>query len=387
VIGLYVHIPYCTVRCSYCDFYLVPVRGRDLDAFAAALVSEIEAAGRRHPGVAADTIHLGGGTPSRLPVASLARVLAELRAAFAIAPDAEIALEANPEDLDRERAAGLVGAGFDRVAVGVQTFDDALLRVLRRPHDAATASAAIDAARAAGFRSVAADLILGLPGQSEAGALAGVARLADSGVDHLSLYLLELHERTRLGREAALGRLTPPEPDRVADLYDRAADLLEQRGFEHYEISNFARPGHRSRHNLKYWTDQGYLGFGPAAHSRRGAERWANAADLAAYLARGGAPGVVTDPQPPAIRGFEALFAGLRLVEGVELGVLSSRYGGGIPGVADPILRLLAEDGLVTLEGDRLRLTRRGRLVSNEIFERLMPADLSEARARPPQFT
>jgi putative oxygen-independent coproporphyrinogen III oxidase len=387
VIGLYVHIPYCTVRCSYCDFYLVPVRGRDLEAFTAALVSEIGAAGRRHPGAAADTIHFGGGTPSRLPVPSLARILAALRAAFAFDAGGEIALEANPEDLDRARAVALVEAGFDRVAVGVQTFDDVLLRMLRRPHDAAAASAAIGVARAAGFRSVAADLILGLPGQTESGALADVARLADSGVEHVSLYLLELHDRTRLGREAALGRLELPEPDRVADLYERAADLLERRGLEHYEISNFARPGHRSRHNLKYWTDSDYLGFGPAAHSRRGVERWANAPDLAAYLTRGGAPGVVSDPQPRAVRGFEALFAGLRLLEGVDLEALAARYGAAVPRAADPILRPLVEDGLVILDGSLLRLTRRGRLVSNEIFERLMPAEVGAARVPEPQFT
>lgn len=377
MIGLYLHVPYCTVRCSYCDFYLVPAaRGHDLEAFAEALVAEIAGAGRRAPpGCGADTIHFGGGTPSRLPAPTLARVLAALRAAFTIAPDAEIALEANPEDFDERSAAALVETGFDRVALGVQTFDDALLRMLWRPHDAAAAAAAIESARRAGFRSVAADLILGLPEQSDAGALSGVARLADAGVDHVSLYLLETHERTRLGREVSLGRRVLPEADRVADLYDSAADLLERRGFEHYEISNFARPGHRSRHNLKYWTDADYLGFGPAAHSKRGARRWANAADLAAYLRSGGAPAIAADDQPAAVRGLEALVTGLRLLEGVDLEALAARHGGGIPAPDDPLLGLLASEGLVVIDGARLRLTRRGRLVSNEIFERLIPAD------------
>ncbi len=390
MIGLYLHVPYCTVRCSYCDFYLVPAaRDRDLEPFARALEAEIAAVGRRHgAGRGADTIHFGGGTPSRLPLPALSRLLAALRAAFVVAGGAEIAIEANPEDLDRRHARALVDAGFDRVALGIQTFDDDLLRMLRRPHDAAIAAAAIEAARGAGFRSVAADLILGLPEQRDARALADVARLADAGVDHVSLYLLETHDRTRLGREVALGRVALPDADGVADLYEGAADLLESRGFEHYEISNFARPGHRSRHNLKYWTDVDYLGFGPAAHSRRGLERWANAADLRAYLASGGAPAIVSDAQPAAVRGLEALVTGLRLLEGVDLEALAARYRAGIPAPDDPLLDRLAADGLVTIDATRLRLTRRGRLVSNEIFERLLP---ETAGAREPgaalQFT
>jgi oxygen-independent coproporphyrinogen-3 oxidase len=273
------------------------------------------------------------------------------------------------------------------VAVGIQTFDDSLLRVLRRPHDAATAAAAIDAARSVGFRSVAADLILGLPDQGEAQALADVARLADAGVDHVSLYLLETHDRTRLGREVALHRRILPDADRVADLYESAADLLEERGFEHYEISNFARPGHRSRHNLKYWTDEDYLGFGPAAHSRRGTKRWANAADLAGYLASGGAPAIVSDDRSAAMRGLEALVTGLRLLEGVDLSALAARHSRGIPAPADPLLGVLAADGLVAIDGTRLRLTRRGRLVSNEIFERLLPSSDADVREGVRQFT
>lgn len=390
MIGLYLHVPYCTVRCSYCDFYLVPAgRERDLGPFARALAAEIAAAGRSHPaGRGADTIHFGGGTPSRLTPQALAGLLAALRAAFVVAGNAEIAIEANPEDIDPRRAGALVEAGFDRVALGIQTFDDDLLRMLRRPHDAAAAAAAIEAARGAGFRSVAADLILGLPGQGDARALADVARLAGSGVDHVSLYLLETHDRTRLGREVALGRVALPDEDRVADLYASAADLLGSRGFEHYEISNFARPGHRSRHNLKYWTDEDYLGFGPAAHSRLGMERWANAADLAAYLASGGVPAIAPDPQPAAMRALEALVTGLRLLEGVDLGALAARYGAGIPAPADPLLARLAAEGLVTIDGPRLRLTRRGRLVSNEIFERLLPPKAGAAEPGPAlQFT
>jgi oxygen-independent coproporphyrinogen-3 oxidase len=373
VIGVYIHVPYCTVRCSYCDFYLVPARGRDLEAFAGALMAEIARAGRRLQGLEADSVHFGGGTPSRLPVARLAAILDTVRRAFHVAPAGEIALEANPEDLDPATAAALTVAGFRRVAIGVQTFDDALLRLLRRPHDSGRAEAAITAARRAGFASVAADLIAGLPGQTETSVVADARRLAGLGADHISVYLLEVHERTRLGREIALGRLVPASPDAAADQYEAVAAALEGLGYEHYEISNFARPGHQSRHNLKYWTDQDYLGFGPAAHSRLGQERWASAPDLDAYLASDGAPLRIDDPQPPLVRGLEALVTGLRLTEGVDLAGLAARYGPGLPHPGDAAIRDMVQAGLLVVSGSRLALTRRGRLVSNEIFERLMP--------------
>lgn len=375
MIGVYLHVPYCTVRCSYCDFYLVPARGRDLDAFVSSLIREIESAAAERPGLRADTLHFGGGTPSRLGAARLGRILGAARAAFAADDGAERALEANPEDVGDAEAVALRAAGFDRIALGIQSLDDRLLEVLRRPHDAATALRAIAAARRAGFRSVAADLILGLPGESPRRVPEEIGRIADAGIDHLSLYLLELHPRTRLGRAVALGRSAPPPSDDAAEAYEAAADRLESLGFEHYEISNFARPGHRSRHNLKYWTDGEYLGLGPSAHSYVGGERWSNPADLAEYLGREeGRPRRIADPQPPAVRGFEALAAGLRLDRGVDLGLLARRYGPGLPSAGDPILARLAEAGLLLVLADRIRLTRRGRLLSNEVLERLLPA-------------
>jgi len=375
VIGLYLHVPYCTVRCSYCDFYLVPARGRDRDAFVAALAAEIGAAGVEHPGRVADSLHCGGGTPSILPPALLGRLLGAARAAFTLAPGAEIALEANPEDIDAGRAASWRAAGVGRIAIGVQSFDDARLRLMRRPHDAAGAAAAVRAARDAGFASVAVDLILGLPGPGPDPTLADVARAAELGADHVSLYLLEVHARTRLGRAIALGCVEPPSPDAAAGSYEAAADLLEGLGYEHYEISNFARPGHRSRHNMKYWTDAEFLGFGPSAHSYLGGRRWANAADLAAYLRCGGR-GVarVFDDQPRRTRAVEALVTALRTAEGADLGGLGARYGKVLPEAGDPVVGELAAAGLLRVAGDRLALTRRGRLVSNEVFERLMRA-------------
>jgi oxygen-independent coproporphyrinogen-3 oxidase len=375
VIGLYVHVPYCTVRCSYCDFYLRPVGGGAFDAgrFVEALEREIMAAAASFPGVGADTLHFGGGTPSRLEPGAIAAIVARASDAFGITTGAEIGLEANPEDLIDSRLGGLRAAGVTRLAIGVQAFDDDLLKVLRRPHDMERAALAVSAARRTGFQSVGVDLILGLPGQTRTAALDGVGRAVALGADHLSLYLLEIHQRTRLGRAVSLGRLALPPEDETAGLYEAAADLLAVEGFEHYEISNFARPGRRSRHNVKYWTDGDYLGFGPSAHSYLGGRRWSNAADLDAWLASPGGSAVrVEDPQPPAVRAREALVAGLRLLEGIDLAGLERRYAAGLPTAGDEVLEEMRRAGLVTLEGTRLSLTRRGRLVSNEVLERLV---------------
>jgi len=376
VIGTYLHVPFCTLRCSYCDFYLLPktARGAGPDgraAFVDALVAEVEQASAEHGPLVADTAHFGGGTPSLLEPPQIASILAALRRSFGLAAGSEIAIEANPEDLAPRRCEELVAAGVTRLAVGVQSLDDALLARLRRPHDRRQALQALTDARRAGIGSLAADLILGLPGEDADQAIAGIETIVAHGVDHVSLYLLELHERTRLAREVAIGRVQLPPADGTADLWERAVETLETAGFEPYEISNFARPGHRSRHNLKYWTDQPYLGFGPAAHSYLGGARWSNPPDLAGYLAAAGRPERRREPASPADRAREALYAGLRLAEGIDLEVLRRRYGAAAPLPGDARLGELLAAGLVTRAGSRLALTRRGRLVSNEVLERL----------------
>ncbi|HET6277418.1 MAG TPA: radical SAM family heme chaperone HemW [Candidatus Polarisedimenticolia bacterium] len=373
IAGLYVHVPYCSVRCSYCDFYLVTSGLSDAGRYCRALCAEIGAAGS--PDTVVDTIHFGGGTPSILPPADLDGVLAAIRRAFRVAEGAEITLEANPEDLDRSVLERLAGAGFNRIAIGVQSLDDRQLRIMRRAHTAERALAAIAAARSSPIAGVAVDLMLGLPEQDCDEALRGVQRIVDAGVDHVSIYLLEVHARTRLGRAIDLGRTTPMGEDESARLYEAAAESLVAAGFEQYEISNFARPGHRSRHNLKYWTDQDYFGFGPSAHSYVGGRRWWNAADLRAYLRLGGARCERhEEPAGRTARGAEALCAGLRLCAGVALQSLRARYGSAIPAVDDARLVELRDAGLVSIAGDRLCLTPRGRLLSNEVLARLIPS-------------
>ncbi|MBI1950988.1 MAG: radical SAM family heme chaperone HemW [Acidobacteria bacterium] len=374
MIGLYIHVPYCSVRCSYCDFYLVTARGRELGVYVDALCGEIASVRPPLLGRAADTVHFGGGTPSLLAAGGVSRVLAAIRGSFALLPDAEIALEVNPEDVDEARIEGWKSRGINRLSIGVQCLDDGLLRLMRRPHDARRAVGAVLLARQSPIRSVGVDLILGLPGQDPAGALEGVERVIDLGVDHVSLYLLEVHERTLLGREIALGRRAAMDDDALAALYEAAADRLAACGFEHYEISNFARPGHRSRHNLKYWTDEDYLGFGPSAHSYVLGRRWSNAARLDAYIAaRGAAIDRAEEDPSRARRAAEALIAGLRLSEGVDLAALRGRYGVHFAWPRGGTIEELMGAGLLERGGERLRLTRRGRLVSNAVLEQLLP--------------
>jgi oxygen-independent coproporphyrinogen-3 oxidase len=348
-----------------------------------ALCGEIAAVGPPLLGRAADTVHCGGGTPSLLPPAAIGRAVAAIRGSFALRPDAEIALEVNPEDVDEARIDGWGSAGINRLSIGVQCLDDGLLKLMRRPHDARRALAAVVAARRSPVRSLGVDLILGLPGQTSAGALEGVARLIDLGVDHVSVYLLEVHERTLLGREIALGRRALMDDDALAALFEAAADRLVAGGFEHYEISNFARPGHRSRHNLKYWTDEEYLGFGPSAHSYAMGGRWSNPPRLDAYIAgRGAGLGRIEEEPSRAHRASEALIAGLRLADGVDLSALRARYGTDFEGPGRGIIEGLAGAGFLESCGDCLRLTRRGRLVSNEVLGQLIPPAGPSGRPR-----
>ena len=373
MIGIYIHVPYCSVRCSYCDFYLVAGHRPDTGPFVRSLAREIRSIEGPLHGRGVDTVHFGGGTPSLLAPRDLEGILDTIRGTFRLAENAEIGLEVNPEDVDARWLERIVGAGVTRLSLGVQSLDDGQLRMMRRPHSSARAIAAISAAVRSGARSVGVDLMLGMPDQGEAGALGGIDRMISAGVSHVSIYLLELHERTRLGRSIRLGRVTPMEDDAAAALFERAADALTRAGFDHYEVSNFARPGHRSRHNLKYWTDQEFVGFGPAAHSYLGGRRFHNPHDLATYLRQGGESiERIEDPQPRAVRGFEALCAGLRLCDGVDLDELRGRYGPTVPSPGDPRLGELLEAGLVSIEGTRLRIAERARLVSNEILTRLL---------------
>ncbi len=367
-LGLYVHVPFCAAICSYCNFN----RGlldEDLKRrYVAALTEEIERSG---DGSRVDSIFFGGGTPSLLAAREVARVLAACRGAFDVAPDAETTLEMNPESCRADYASALIEAGIDRVSLGVQSFDDGELARLGRTHTAARARAAFDALRAAGCGNVSLDLMLWLPGQSRAACAASVDALLALAPDHASLYLLELYPNAPLRDEAARRGWSQAPDEDAAAMYLDALARTDAAGYEQYEISNVARPGRRSRHNLKYWRDGEWLGFGCGAHSTRRGSRWKNVSETARYVdaVERGAPAAEPRRRLSAEERLgDALITGLRLVEGVRLAALERRHGVDLRARYGADVDRFAAAGWMVDAGGRWRLTRAGMLVSNEVL-------------------
>jgi oxygen-independent coproporphyrinogen-3 oxidase len=371
-LGLYLHIPFCVSLCGYCTF----ARGL-LDVglkrrYVAALEQEIR--GARQPAEApapADTIYFGGGTPSLLDPLDVARLLAACRDSFDLSSDAEITLEANPESADRAKLPAFREAGVNRLSLGVQSFLDPELRLLGRIHAAARGRAAVEDAREAGFDNVSVDLIMGLPQQTLADWLASVESLISLEPVHAALYVLEIHPDVPLRREMASRGLEPVDEDAAADMYIAAMERLEAAGWRQYEISNLARPGLESRHNLKYWTDGDWIGFGSGAHSTRGGVRWKNVRGIEDYIDRVGAgrwPAAERQVLTARQRLEEALFMGLRLSAGVDADAVSRRYGLDVWTSYGERLAPSVAAGLLVRDGGTLRLTRRGMLLANEVM-------------------
>lgn len=371
-LGLYVHVPFCEAKCTYCHFAIDPRRpdGERQERYLRAVVAEMEAAAAG----TADTLYFGGGTPSLLAAPRLARLVEIARSRFALPRGAEVTVEANPADLDAAGYRELRQAGVTRLSLGVQSFDDGVLAEMGRLHSAGDSVRAVERARAAGFDRVSMDLILGWPGETAArweGNLEGVAAL---GPDHVSLYVLEVEGRTLLAHRARGGRLELPEDDRVADLYGRTVEALSALGLQRYEISNFARPGRESRHNAKYWADLPFLGFGMSAHSYREGRRWWNLDTYGAYCRaveeRGPSAAVAGQRVLTAgERAQEALFTGLRRREGVDLELFRTVYGVDVLAAYGRDLEASFAAGLVERCGPGLRLTERGVLLSNEVLQ------------------
>jgi oxygen-independent coproporphyrinogen-3 oxidase len=371
MLGLYVHVPFCSAICNYCNFN----RGLfDADLkrrYVVALLSEITGSSARHGRLAADTIYFGGGTPSLLEPDEIGQVISACEQAFEVARDREVTLEANPETVTVERLEGYRRAGVNRLSFGVQSFRDDELRRLSRLHGADRARAALREARAAGFDNVSLDLMMWLPGQSVDGWLRSVDRAVALGPEHLSLYLLEVYPNAPLKEEMARARWSQAPEDDAAAMYLGAMDRLDTAGYEQYEISNVARPGRRARHNIKYWQDGEWLGLGCGAHSTRRGVRWKNVASAEEYVARiqSGQSAVAEKRQLPADeRVGDALFTGLRLTEGVNLNAIRETYGVDVWIRYGAELEPFLESGLLRREDDRMWLTRRGMLLAHEVM-------------------
>jgi oxygen-independent coproporphyrinogen-3 oxidase len=366
-LGLYLHVPFCRDRCTYCSF--VTTRDESLKAAALGLLCrQLAAWGEALGRPAVDTLYLGGGTPSLLDPAELAGLTATARAAFDLAPLVEATLEANPGTIDLAWLESARALGWDRVSLGVQTLDDELLGRLGRIHDGGTALEALAWARRAGFRRISADLMVGIPGQDLERVLADARTLVAAGASHLSVYLLDLDKACPLRAQVDTGRLRLPTEDQVADVFEALQAELPRLGLAPYEISNYGEP---SRHNSRYWERRPYLGLGPSAASQLGPWRWTESGVITAWLdGRGKAD---LQPLDPAEALAEIPLLGLRLHRGVDWEALRTRAEGqGLLHLVDAWEARLArflEHGLLLREGPVLRLTARGMLVSNGILE------------------
>jgi len=361
--GIYVHLPFCRVRCTYCPFAVSTDHGQE-DAYFDALLAEIE--GRGGEGETIDSLYLGGGTPSRSTLANLIRLIELLRRRYRIAAGAELTFEANPEDITAEAIAAWRGLGVNRLSIGVQSFHDPELLPLGRVHGAARAQAAVAEAVASGMRT-SLDLILGLPGQTAASFAATLEQAVAGGTGHISLYMLDLEEGTALHTQVERGRTVLPEDDLVANLYLQAVETLTAAGLVQYEISNFARPGDESRHNLRYWRRERYYGFGLGAHSFLGHERFANTRDMQLYLAGSGRAPDFHEVLGDGERRRETIFLNLRQVSGIhydELVTLCGQEG------LEWIDRGLRE-GWLRRAGSRVAFTPAGFLLSNSYISQL----------------
>jgi oxygen-independent coproporphyrinogen-3 oxidase len=371
-LGIYIHIPFCSAICNYCNFNRGLFDGDLKRRYVDAIEKEIAGAA---DGRAADTIYFGGGTPSLLEPAEVGRLVQACRNAFDVTVDAEVTLEANPETVSTERLARFRQAGVNRLSFGVQSFDDDELRRLGRLHTAARAREALDEARSAAFDNVSLDLMMWLPQQTVSGWLRNVDELAELQPDHASLYILEVYPNAPLRDEMARAGWSQAPDEDAADMYLGAMAALDRAGYEQYEISNVARPGRRSRHNLKYWQDGNWLGFGCGAHSTDAGVRWRNVSGTADYVERiDTGESIVAERRAltPDERVEEALFMGLRLSEGVDLDAFRVRYGVDAWARFGDALGPFVEADVLRWNGSRLALTREGMLVANEVMAALV---------------
>jgi oxygen-independent coproporphyrinogen III oxidase len=372
VLGLYVHIPFCSAICNYCNFNRGLFDAELKERYVAALVHEIAS---QADGAPADTIYFGGGTPSLLEPLEVEAIVGACRRAFALTVDAEITLEANPETVAPERLAGFRAAGVNRLSFGVQSFRDEELQRLTRLHSAARAAEAFAMARRAGFDNISLDLMMWLPQQTIPQWLESVDALIGLAPDHASLYILELYPNAPLRDAMARGKWSLAPDDDAADMYLEAMARLEAAGYEQYEISNVARPGRQSRHNLKYWTDGEWLGFGCGAHSTRRGVRWKNLSSTAEYIAAVAAGGqLAVERRVLSAREAleEALFMGLRLARGIDVHTVKARFGIDVWDIYRRQLEQFQEAGVLIYDGRLLRLSRAGMLLANEIMSQFL---------------
>jgi oxygen-independent coproporphyrinogen III oxidase len=382
IFGAYIQVPFCQTKCTYCNFHTGVVSRDRYEPYAVAVCREIRESAAYSGAQGVDTIYFGGGTPSLLDPPALGRILDTLRESYRVDAQ-EVTLEADPETISPIKASAWLDAGFDRISLGAQSFDDRELQVTGRRHRRENIFRAVEVLRAAGFRNISMDLIAGLPHQTRESWERSVNELLRIYPEHVSIYMLEVDEGSRLGRESLVGgsrysAAEIPSDDAQADFYESACARLAAAGYNHYEISNWGMPGRESRHNLKYWRRDPYLGFGAGAHSFDGATRWANIHDPGRYVTcieRGTSTRELIETLTPWHTLQEEFFLGLRRLEGIDLARIERECD---PELADRLATLeqrierLQLQGLLDLEGGRLRLAPDRLTVSNEVFLELL---------------
>jgi oxygen-independent coproporphyrinogen-3 oxidase len=369
--GVYLHIPFCKSRCSYCDFATDVYRNKEsVERYVAAICDDIAHSVSEETHV--DTVYFGGGTPSLLMPKQVETILKTVDSHFNVQPGSEITMEMNPATVTPETLRGYRSLGVNRASFGVQTFNDSALKVLARGHDANDARRTYRMLRDAGFENVSFDLIAGLPGQILDDWVTNLNEAIQMSPEHLSLYLLEIHEGTPLAEQVRSHRQPQPDEDLAAQMYEMMCERLAEAGYEQYEISNFSKPGFESRHNSKYWLLEPVYGFGVSAHSFDGDQRYSNERDTAKYVERIEDVGVAEVDRERNDAASEYVFLGLRMNKGVDLDDYRERFGASLEQDHRSDIDELSSLGLVEMTENNLRLTPKGMLYSNEVFQRFI---------------
>jgi|FLYN01.1.fsa_nt_gi oxygen-independent coproporphyrinogen-3 oxidase len=383
-LSLYLHIPFCRTKCTYCAFNTYVNLEALIEPFVRALIREVEIVGTGNPGYVIGTIYFGGGTPSLLKPEQIARILAVIHSCFIVSNDAEISLEANPNDLDYSYLKALRQLGINRLSIGMQTANANELALFARRHDNDTVMRAVSSARRAGFDNLNLDLIYGFPHQTLESWDASLRQLLALQPEHISLYALGLEDGTPMAVWVSRGRLPTPDDDLTADMYERAADMLAAAGYEQYEISNWSKPGFASRHNLQYWRNLPYVGLGPGAHGYAAGIRYSTVLSPHNYIqvletsvSSYGFPYTPATDQAIVVDRAgeiaETLMMGLRLTqEGIPRHAFSERFGSDLLEIHGTTIEKFKRYGLLYVDTEVVRLTQRGRLLSNVVFRELI---------------
>lgn len=368
--GIYIHIPFCRQACNYCNFHFSTSLHYKND-FVDALLKEIELQARANYllGQSIETIYFGGGTPSILQIDELQQIMQQLRQYFSIDPSAEITLEANPDDVNDEKLKGWKQLGINRLSIGIQSLFEEDLRWMNRAHTADEAKQVISKARAAGFDSFTVDLIYGTPGLTDEKWLDNLNWVLQQNINHLSCYALTVEEKTPLDKQIRQHQKQDVDPEQQSRQFLLLMDHLQQAGFEHYEISNFAKPGYRSKHNSSYWKGVHYLGLGPSAHSFNGSSRQWNIANNQLYIQslKQGTISFEKEELTATQQLNEYIMTGLRLMEGCDLNYISQKFGNDKSSQLQTEAASFASKGLLTIANDHLILTKEGKLFADSI--------------------